>query len=299
MSKESNNILYFQDAFTKEDENAESKLEETAAEAFCELANAPIIGFRVGSKRRKEIRIKQNSKCQTHTGGIVWETAYLLACYLEIKCKGDNSRLGKVLEVGSGCGMLGLALSASKLAKKVVMTETTEVLPNLEKNLAFNLKLRKIGGKEPDGEQHEHACCVPEKISVRSLRWDKFDKDIKKCQADGSNDLDPHSFDTIIGTDVIFSKTLVKPLLKTLRKMSHEGTRVYLCVQIRCADSHALLLKKASKYGLAVKDCTDELNDIPELKWGLALDCKLLYVRVLTDEDGEGRERSKKRRREG
>jgi predicted nicotinamide N-methyase len=295
MASETGNVMYFQDAIQTKDMDSDSSLEEIAAEAFYELANSPIIGFRVGSKLKREIRIMQDNSCQVHTGGIVWETAYLLACYLELKYKSEKSSLGKVLEVGSGCGMLGLALSASKLAKKVVMTETTQVLPNLEKNLAFNLKAKRIqtGSGQSDEVNPKHACCSPEKTKVRRLRWDKFGKDIKKCCAEGSSDLEPHSFDTIIGTDVIFATSLVKPLLKTLRNLSHEGTHIYLCVQIRCADSHALFLEKASKYGLTVEDHSYELSDFPELEWGLALDCKLLHLRVLP---GDMKKNNKRKR---
>ena len=280
----SSDIPYFQDYFPETGactNNSEPEPEPNPDEAFVELANASVVGFRIsGSKRKKEVRVRQDSACQTHTGGIVWETAYLLAGYLKCKSNGVKS-LGKVLEVGSGCGMLGIILAASRMAKQVVMTETTEVIPNLEENLALNMKSKK---EEDQDHNYTYACCTPDKISVRQLRWDEFEKDILECQADKSSDLDPHSFDTIIGTDVIFSTSLVKPLLKTLREMSHAGTHIYLCVQIRCADSHALLLKKASKYGLAVEDCTDDLNEIPELKWGLAMDCIILHLSVTKEE---------------
>ena len=300
MLKDQGKVLYFQQYFQKDEPPDENSLEERSAEAFYELANAPVVGFKIeSSKRGKEIRIHQDSECQTHTGGIVWETSYLLACYLEAKHKNKKNSLGKVLEVGSGCGMLGLILSASKLAKNVVMTETTEVLPNLEENVSFNLKQKgqkKRGGH--DREQYTFPCCTNKKISVRSLRWDELDQDIKNCQEDGSNDLEPHSFDTIIGTDVIFSTRLVNPLLESLQRMSHERTKVYLCVQVRCADSHAMFLKEASKYGLAVSDCTDELNDVGQLKWGLALDCKLLSLSVIIEKGGESSRTRKKRKRE-
>jgi len=276
----SSDIIVFQDLFPLDTKGLEQDLETVAAEAFVELANVPIVGFRIQSQKQggKEVRVIQDGECQTHTGGIVWETAYLLASYLIFKA-GEVGRgkkgLGKVLEVGAGCGMLGMIISASKLAKKVIMTETTEVIPNLEKNLAQNIKPKKKS-KIEDWKR----CCSRDKISVRRLRWDDYLKDIDICKADNSDDLDPHSFDTIIGTDVIFTTLLVRPLLKTLRAMSHEGTQIYLCVQIRCQDSHDMVLEKAAKYGLIVNDCTKDLEPIPELEWGIAMDCKILHFKV-------------------
>jgi predicted nicotinamide N-methyase len=223
------------------------------------------------------ILIKQDNSCQTHTGGIVWETSYLLATYL-LSCAEDNSqedngtsnkqknnfivnkRLGKTLEVGSGCGMLGLILASSGLCNEVIMTETKDVMSNLLENVEYN---------------------VNSSVSVRQLRWDALKEDIHACQHDmNSDDLNPHTFDTIVGTDVIFSPSLVKPLLKTLRKMSHEQTNIFLCVQIRCEDSHTLFLKKAAKYDLLCVDITEKLNEFPSCSFGLELDCKLLHLSV-------------------
>ena len=307
----SKNIVYFQDFFgssgetkKKVDDFDKGEVMMEPSEIFFELANAPYVGFKKtftnsegkrsnatgatkintsrDSAKKKNydkkdeipaIIIKQENDCQSHTGGIVWETSYLLAIYLQEKfeidtfdpsttCakKGSSPLLGKLLEVGSGCGMLGLIMSSSQLCKKVVMTETNEVMPNLIKNLKYNIS--------SDG------FCSSEKVSARQLRWDAYKEDIRNSP----DDLEAHSFDTILGTDVIFSTSLVKPLLSTLRKMSHDGTQVYLCVQVRCADSHALFLKKTEKYGFVCNDITEELKSMKKCAFGLELDCKLYLL---------------------
>lgn len=99
------NIVYFQDFFSMDSKEMD---EVDPAEAFFELANAPVVGFKIDNhikqisakKKIKEVRIRQISDCQSHTGGIVWETSYFLSIYLTSK----HSCLGKVLEVGAGCG---------------------------------------------------------------------------------------------------------------------------------------------------------------------------------------------------
>ena len=213
------------------------------------------------------------------------ETAYLLACYIIATYRRDDETiykngkpLGKTLEVGSGCGMFGLVVAATGLCKKIIMTETKDVMPNLIKNVQYNTS-----------SSRNSPCCSSKEISARQLRWDAYKDDIRKCQSDkadsdscGSrNDLDPHTFDTIIGTDAIFSTKLVRPLLKTLRKMSHDETKIYLCVQIRCADSHTLFFKKAPKYGFTCIDRTDDLGKYPSCSFGLELECKLLHLTVM------------------
>lgn len=167
--------------------------------------------------------------------------------------------------------MLGLVLAASNVAKKVIMTETTEVMPNLQQNVDQNIC------NDNKNNIESTCCCSPNKISVRRLRWDDYRQDIVACQSERSCDLDPHSFDTIVGTDVIFSTSLVKPLLKTMKKFSKPTTDIFLCVQVRCEDSHNLFMKTAPKYGFSVKECT---YDSKYLLWGLNLDCKLLHLRL-------------------
>ena len=185
--------------------------------------------------------------------------------------------------------MLGLILASSDLCRKVVMTETTEVLPNLVNNMNLNIDNR---GIDPHMNSRPEAPLETKSISVRRLRWDKVKEDVHACkQDDDSHDLQSHSFDTIVGTDVVFSTKLVKPLLKTLKKMSHSKTIIYLCLQIRCADSHALLLKKAAKYGFECIDYTDELKEMPVYSWGLELECKILRLSISEMRSRKKRER--------
>ena len=310
------------------------------AEKFFELANAPIVGYRIKLSRKKmkkrmqksksvttpAILIKQDNSCQSHTGGIVWETSYLLACFLSAKYDhnydniDDNKNkkvkkkkpLGKTLEVGSGCGMLGLILATSGLCTKVIMTETNEVMENLRRNVEYNTMTVRTprASSESSSESTKTSAtispfiCSSKKISVHQLRWDALKQDIENCKSsvtstaknsNGNHDLEPHTFDTIIGTDVIFSSTLVKPLLKTLQKMSHERTNIYLCVQIRCEDSHALFLKKASKYDFKCTDITDELKDYPSCEFGLELECKIFHLSVNKDVKSNSSITNKKR----
>lgn len=69
-------VKYFQDYFPIKDECLDGRdLDTVAGEAFFELANSKEVRFRINED--KEIRIIQDNNCQTHTGGIVWETVSL------------------------------------------------------------------------------------------------------------------------------------------------------------------------------------------------------------------------------
>lgn len=232
--------LVYQDLL---DENSED-----VSLVFFELANASEIEYRTTSAKNLVLR-QDVSACGQHTGGIVWETAYLLVTYLQA----INKPLKRLLEVGAGCGLVSLSLS--NLADLVVASETYQVLPNLQANLERN---------------HDP------KVRSCALDWMNHQHDMAR------NELLALPFDTILGTDVIFSPALVEPLLETLAAMSHTKTRILLCVQVRCATSHQLLFDKAGSKGLQVKDVTETTIAVtPQCQWGIELECHLLELRRL------------------
>mmetsp|Transcript_14138 Transcript_14138/g.21306 ORF Transcript_14138/g.21306 Transcript_14138/m.21306 type:complete len:351 (+) Transcript_14138:58-1110(+) len=301
-----------------------------AASLFFELANAQLIGYRVANDSSSAaendamVIIKQHSDAKAHTGGIIWETSYLLAAFLSSKFGLDRNKvdgdrvcpLGKTLEIGAGCGMLGLILAATKLASRVVMTEAAEVMDILTENVDQNKVETPTTNNESESDDDDKLSnningihgtsskpvCPEECVSVRRLRWDCLQEDVLAAAADNSsaqeNDLKPNSFDTIVGTDVVFSPSLVCPLLETIKLMarkkdveSTKATRIYLCLQIRCADSHSLLFSEAHKYGLEVVDVTGELTSC--CPWAVELECLLLKINVKEEMATHGKKRKK------
>ena len=112
-------------------------------------------------------------------------------------------------------------------------------------------------------------------MSARILRWDNLECDLPV----GGDDLRSHSFDTIVGTDVVFSTKLVEPLLRTIEMLSHSETVAYLCLQERCADAHAMFVSRAKHY-FDVEDWSERLCDVSECDWGNALECKLIVLKM-------------------
>lgn len=84
-AKHKDRIAIFQDLklssnrFTKDDDSDEEDA-LSPAEAMFEIANASHVGYRI--KKGVVVTVRQDLECQEHTGGIVWETSYLLATYL-------------------------------------------------------------------------------------------------------------------------------------------------------------------------------------------------------------------------
>jgi Lysine methyltransferase len=250
---------------------------DDASDALFELANAPELGYRVVRKRKRReeeedeeeagvIYIHQDvSACGRHTGGIVWETCFLLLEYLSLLVTTDgdeNSQkdLGRALEVGAGCGLLGQVLAARGQCHSILLTEAPYVLPNLKANVARNASfIDKVGGSSLE-------CC--------GLDWVESEERQRRLHPTVLNS----PFDTILGTDVIFAPHLVGPLLDTLRRFSHPRTQIYLCVQVRCPTSHQMFLDEAPGRGFALTDLTNELQRHPTCAWGADLECRLFLL---------------------
>eukprot|EP00592_Proboscia_alata_P013177 CAMPEP_0194388432 /NCGR_PEP_ID=MMETSP0174-20130528/98599_1 /TAXON_ID=216777 /ORGANISM="Proboscia alata, Strain PI-D3" /LENGTH=343 /DNA_ID=CAMNT_0039179711 /DNA_START=25 /DNA_END=1056 /DNA_ORIENTATION=+ len=292
----------------------------SASNAFFEMANSKFVGYMVsgrdhcGTKRKKtkqKVIVKQHCAVSTHTGGIVWETSYLLAKYLEstltIKSKspilqddvntGDelhkNYPLNRTLEIGSGCGLLGITLAALGLSRNVVLTEHTDVMPILVDNIKRNIQLGTVS---------------PSQVTAQQLRWECSNEDIASSSVSsnkgGNNNassatknketsrcLCKGSFDTIVGTDVLFTPSLVKPLIATLRKLSHSQTQILLCLQERCVDSYQLFIKNSKKY-FSLEDLSGQFSSVEGCGFGVELECILLRLTPLM---GKTKKKKKKK----
>jgi hypothetical protein len=289
--------LVFQDVMQQLSENSNSNENEEESDvslAFFELANAPTIAYRLPASKQQIVLQQDVTACGEHTGGIVWETSFLLLDYLlqlkSTSTKQQRQSLGRTIEVGAGCGLLGQVLAAANCSSDMIVTETEQVLVNLQANLERNSTVGSSSSSSPI-----RACC---------LDWEHFERDA------AINNILPHSCDTILGTDVLFATRFVRPLLQTLQFLSiapsqspsddtsaAEPTKtvnIYLCVQIRCAASHELFLEEAPSFGFDVHDISDECFAVPSCAWGRDLECKVFRMTTTATNAGTATNATKK-----
>jgi hypothetical protein len=255
----------------------EQSYSELVSNVFFDLANASEILYRI--RHQDDVHINNVSRvnqylvfqqdmgaCSRHTGGIIWETAYLLLEYLleQDCCKTLNQRrLGRTCELGAGVGFLGQCLVAEHCTcvPNFMLTETANVITNLKRNVTRNQSVL----------ENNKNCT----LSVTALDWICYKDDIEK--ANGT--IKPHSFDTLLSTDVIFSTSLVQPLLETAAYLSHDQTIWYLCVQIRCTAAHNLFMDLAASHGFHVEDISNECyRSMNSCAWGETLECFLFRI---------------------
>lgn len=133
----------------------------------------------------------------------------------------------RILELGSGTGMVGI-VAAATLGGNVTITDLPHVVPNLEFNANANAEVvGSIGGA----------------VSVASLRWGHADD----VEAIG------REFDLILASDVVYHYHLYEPLLETLRLMmlgkgAGAEKMVFVMAHMRRWKKESVFFKKAKKH---------------------------------------------------
>lgn len=122
-----------------------------------------------------------------------------------------------VLELGAGCGLLGIACAALG-ARHVVMTDLPYAIPLMQDNIKRNLSL------------------IRNKISCKECDW------VEPPELNDLLDL-PETIAkenevVILVADCIWLAHLISPLLRTLDKFSCEHTKVIITYQQRGREAH-------------------------------------------------------------
>ncbi|CAN0057212.1 unnamed protein product, partial [Ectocarpus sp. 13 AM-2016] len=130
-----------------------------SAKDFQEAEGGAFFSFRVAN-RDNEVGLR------------VWEAGRALAEF----CLAHSGLLrGKrVLELGAGIGMTGMAVAASCGAAEVVLTDyAPRVLANLHHNVEINRALLGAGDGRSNGD-HDKPSTTPSGVSVRFLDWTDY-----------------------------------------------------------------------------------------------------------------------------
>ncbi|PIN07086.1 putative N2,N2-dimethylguanosine tRNA methyltransferase [Handroanthus impetiginosus] len=135
-----------------------------------------------------------------------------------------ESRGLRILELGSGTGVVGIA-AAALLGASVTVTDLPHVLLNLQFNVDANAGIVKLHGGAVD---------------VAALSWGN----IKEMEAIG------REHDIILGSDLVYHDHLYEPLLETLRYflLGSEKKVVFLMGHLKRWKKESVFFKKANKF---------------------------------------------------
>jgi hypothetical protein len=152
--------------------------ENSQVEQYFDLANASCVAYQC-QQDNYSVNVKQNATIEDSTGGIVWESAYLVSAFLDANRKHWLQTAGtrSVLEVGAGCGLLGLTIAHITAPRKtqVVLTETPPVTDLLIENVEAE-RLKHIK-EQPTGKlrmRNIHIDTFQNRLANRILKLDCF-----------------------------------------------------------------------------------------------------------------------------
>jgi predicted nicotinamide N-methyase len=181
--------------------------------------------------------VEIENKPLSTTGGHTWAAAYRLASYLAAVAPdlGLDAPGARVLELGAGCGWLGITLARNcPAAGLVCLTEQEEggacdwLRHNVELNRARGLHLNAVQVQPCDwlaysdqgGEEREKRAAA---------------EDRDREEGDGSNgaesplDLETVDWDFIIGSDLIYNSIGSTCLPRVLAALARPATKIFYC----------------------------------------------------------------------
>eukprot|EP00039_Didymoeca_costata_P002408 m.60000 g.60000 ORF g.60000 m.60000 type:complete len:236 (+) comp11286_c0_seq1:176-883(+) len=175
------------------------------------------------------------------TGGKVWDAARHLCHYLEMEQKLlDLHKDGKkIIELGAGCGYLGLIIAKNIASAHVCVTEmaTGGALSHLKHNIKLN----------------QHKEMVGNNIEAKECDWIDYGDDGNDSAA--SLDLLGQQWDIIVGSDLVYNDIGVAYLPKVISKLASKDTTTLYCHTKHRYDmmDHDFLLN-CEKEGLDVEE---------------------------------------------
>lgn len=132
----------------------------------------------------------------------------------------------RILELGSGTGMVGIA-AAAILGAHVTVTDLSHVIPNLKFNAEANLNTVGLNGG---------------KVEVAALGWG-VEEEMEAIK-------EKDQYDIILGSDVVYHDHLYEPLLQTLKFfLLGEQTKevVFVMSHLKRWKKESVFFKKAKK----------------------------------------------------
>ncbi|KAJ3328540.1 Methyltransferase-like protein 21D [Blyttiomyces sp. JEL0837] len=187
------------------------------------------------------LTILQDTGTTTAGHGLtLWDASLIASKYLERHALKYFSNPQRIIELGSGTGILGLVAAklissqskskSSTTESTLVLTDLPDVIPLLQKNVdAFH-------NENTDGL----------KIKVSPLTWGgpNLESEIGGLTDPSTTTTsNQHTFDLILLSDCVYEPTQFQSLVSTMAKLSHKETKVLLCYERRNFDEEVVFFK--------------------------------------------------------
>jgi predicted nicotinamide N-methyase len=155
-----------------------------------------------------------------HLGSHVWESSVVLAAFLRrhVTALAKHIDATTVLELGSGCGLAGIAAAYLLPQCRVVLTDHDKLVPLLQSSI----DLQPIANLSAAVRIQSHSSCNLKRMLIYSQihNYQPFDWN-------ESIELLPSS-DIIIAADVIYHPDSVMPLARTVLALASSAAKLFI-----------------------------------------------------------------------
>ncbi|XP_951974.1 uncharacterized protein TA14865 [Theileria annulata] len=174
----------------------------------------------------------ENSELDS-SGLIIWESSVIASFWLSMLAGSNNYSGLNVLELGSGCGLVGISFKvACQYYKQPIKLTLTDYSDKTVENLKYNVELNGL----------------KEDVWVSQLNWNLYDKM-------PDNEL----YDLIIASDLIYDVKLVECLANVINKvLTPKGTFLYTYKISRNGSTD--FINRLSEFGFQI-----EIQHVPKV----------------------------------
>ena len=173
----------------------------------------------------QKVRVEQDVATSVDSGALIWDAGRALSDYL-LKEGGAVVGHGRILELGSGTGLVGLT-AAGLGANEVFLTDKPELIALLERNIEVN----DLSGT----------------VKAIPLCWGEDD-----ATAMGA-------FDLILGSDLLYAPEAFEPLLETLSQVCQPArAQIWLAYPTRFTED--IFFEQAYSQGFEELELTQEIE---------------------------------------
>ena len=202
---------------------------------------------RHGQKLVVRVPILECEWQQGGTGWRVWPCALLLSCWIARHHQHVKLTHSRVLELGCGLGLPGLAAAALG-AKSVTLTDCLpRLLETVRRSALINVSSKIIQVSQLDWDVEVPLECVEDFSTEQGVKLEQ------ENLQDDHQPLDPSTqFDLIVASDVVYSMRHAQQLPRVIIRRAEHGARVCMLVPVRSLDHTREFLGGLRKSGFTV-----------------------------------------------
>lgn len=194
------------------------------------------------------LNLHEPSLTEDSLGLKTWTSSLLLSRRLAALSKHLPSGSPRILELGSGTGLVGLAAASvwQSNISEVMLTDLPEIVPNLQKNIELNEHLL------PDGNPRVHS---------RILDWTDI--------SDVPNNVD-QAYPLILAADPIYSPEHPRLLVDTVRRWLKSAPNSRFIIELPRRDAYAKERQDLKQRLEAFMDVIEEGKEVGYDDWETA-----------------------------